>query len=81
MNDKIMVNDALTSVKSSMTTYANVIAECSNPSLRSAIQQIRNSCEASQYELYKLAEQKGFYKPAQAADNQDVQEVKSQLGS
>ncbi|MFZ7134038.1 MAG: spore coat protein [Eubacteriales bacterium] len=81
MQEKIMVNDALTSVKSSLTTYANVISECSNPNLRSAIQQIRNSCETSQYDLYKLAQTKGFYQPAQMADDNEVQQVKSQLGS
>lgn len=81
MNDKIMVNDALSSVKSSLTTYATVISECANPTLRSAIQQIRNNCETSQYELFKLAQTKGFYQPATQADNQEVQQVKSQLGS
>ncbi len=81
MQDKIMVNDALASVKNSITTYASVISECSNPTLRSAIQQIRDNCEASQYELYKLAQSKGFYKPAQMANDSDVQQVKSQLGS
>jgi len=81
MQDKVMVNDALSMVKSSLTTYANVISECSNPNLRSAIQQIRNNCETSQYELYKLAQSKGFYQPAMMADNQDVQQIKSQLSS
>lgn len=81
MNDKIMVNDALSSVKSSLTTYATVISECANPTLRSAIQQIRNNCETSQFELYKLAQTKGFYQPATQAENQDVQQVRSQLGS
>ena len=81
MEDKIMVNDTLSMVKSSLTTYANVIAECANPNLRTAIQQIRNNCETSQYELFKLAQLKGFYQPAKLADNQDVQQVKSQLGS
>jgi spore coat protein CotF len=81
MQDKFLVNDALTAVKSSLTTYANVISECSNPNLRSAIQQIRNSCETSQYELFKLAQSKGFYQPAMMAGNQDVQQVKSQFVS
>ncbi|MPM97720.1 hypothetical protein SDC9_144897 [bioreactor metagenome] len=81
MQEKMMVNDALSSVKSSLTTYANVISECSNPNLRSAIQQIRNNCETSQYDLYKLAQSKGFYQPAMMAVDSDVQQVKSQLGS
>ncbi|CAM4227301.1 coat protein F [Paenibacillus macerans] len=81
MQDKEMVNDALSMVKSSLTTYTNVISECANPQLRATIQQIRNNCEASQYELFQLAQSKGFYQPAMMADNQEIQQVKSQLGS
>jgi len=77
--DKLMVNDALSMEKSSLTFYANAISECANPKLRSTIQQIRNNCEASQYELYKLAESKGFYKPAMMANDTEVQQVKGQL--
>ncbi|MDF2567932.1 MAG: spore coat protein [Oscillospiraceae bacterium] len=79
MQDKVMVNDTLAQVKSSLTNYATVISECSNPNLRSAIQQIRNNCETSQYELYKLAQSKGFYQPAMMAQDTEVQQVKSQL--
>jgi len=80
MQDKEMVNDALSMVKSSLTTYASVISECANPQLRSTIQQIRNNCETSQYELFRLAQSKGYYQPAMMADNQEIQQVKSQLG-
>lgn len=80
MQEKTMVNDALSQLKSSLTTYASVISECANPTLRSTIQQIRNNCETSQYELFKIAQNKGYYQPAQTADNQDVQQIKSQLG-
>ncbi|MCA1295660.1 spore coat protein [Paenibacillus sp. alder61] len=80
MQDKDMVNDALSMVKSSLTTYASVISECANPQLRSTIQQIRNNCETSQYELFRLAQSKGYYQPAMMADNQEIQQVKSQLG-
>lgn len=79
MQEKEMVNDALSMVKSSLTTYANVISECANTSLRSKIQQIRNTCETSQYELFKLAETKGFYQPAAQATESEISQVKSQL--
>ncbi len=79
LEEKTMVNDTLSMVKSSLTTYANVISECANTSLRSAIQQIRNNCESSQYELYSIAQSKGFYKPATMADDTEVQQVKTQL--
>ncbi|NLV21790.1 MAG: spore coat protein [Syntrophomonadaceae bacterium] len=80
MQDKEMVNDILSSVKSSLTTYANIIGETSNQQLRQTIQQIRNADEQFQYQLYQMAEQKGFYKAAAQADQSDIQTVKSQLG-
>lgn len=79
LQEKTMVNDALSSMKSSLTVYTTTISECQNTELRSAIQQIRNSDEASQFELFKLAQTKGFYKPAQMADDSQVQQVKSEL--
>ena len=76
LQDKEMVNDALSGIKSGLTAYETAITECCNMQLRSALQQIRNNDENSQYELYKLAETKGFYKPAQMADDTEVQNVK-----
>lgn len=81
IQEKIMVNDALSMVKSDLTAYATAITECSNTNLRSTFQQIRNTCEGTQYELYKLAETKGYYKPATMADDNLVQHVKSELQS
>lgn len=81
MQDKEMVNDVLSMTKSGLTTYTNYIAETSNQQLRQTLQQIRNSDEQFQYQLYQMAEQKGFYRPASPADAQEIQEVKSQLGS
>ena len=79
--EKAMVNDALSSVKSSLTMYANTISECANPTLRSTMQQIRDKCENSQYELYKMAQTKGYYKPAIMAKDDEVQQTRSQLQS
>ncbi|MGI6161749.1 MAG: spore coat protein [Christensenellales bacterium] len=79
VTEKMMVNDALSSIKSSLTFYANTISECANPSLRAAIQQIRNNDEASQYKLYQIAQAKGYYQPAVMAKDDEVQQTKSQL--
>ncbi|HHV16613.1 MAG TPA: spore coat protein [Gelria sp.] len=77
MGDKEMVNDVLSMVKSSLTTYTTSISECSNQQLRQTLQQIRNSDEQFQYQLYQIAESKGFYKPAVQADTKDIQQVRS----
>ena len=76
MQEKDMVNDILTSVNSSLTGYANVISQACNPQMRQTIQQMRNGDEAFQYELFKLAEQKGYYKPAAQASEGEIQTVK-----
>jgi spore coat protein CotF len=79
MQDKEMVNDVLSMVKSSLTTYAGVISEASNAQLRQTLQQIRNSDEQFQFQLYQVAEQKGYYKPASQAPQSDIQSVKSMV--
>jgi spore coat protein CotF len=81
MQEKDMVNDVLSMINSSLTCYANVIAQTENQQLRQTLQQMRNSDEQFQFQLYQAASQKGFYKPAQMASQQDIQQVKSQLGS
>ncbi|MTI94406.1 MAG: spore coat protein [Firmicutes bacterium] len=80
MQEKDMVNDVLSMINSSLTGYANVISQCSNQQLRQTIQQMRNSDEQFQFQLYQVAEQKGYYQPAQQANQQDIQQVKSQVG-
>lgn len=79
MKEKDMVSDVLSTTKSSITNYANAITECSNPQLRGTLQQLRNEAEQFQYQLYQIAEQKGYYTPAPAANQQDIQAVKSGL--
>ncbi|NLX90802.1 MAG: spore coat protein [Firmicutes bacterium] len=77
MQEKDMVNDILSMVNSSLTDYAGIIAQCSDQNLRQTIQQIRNSDEQFQYDLYKIAEQKGYYKAAQQATAEEIQQVSS----
>ncbi len=79
MDEKTMVNDILSSVKSSLTTYQGVISETENMGLRQAIQQIRNNDESFQYELFKVAQTKGYYKPAAPATVTEIQNVKNEL--
>lgn len=81
LSDKEMVNDLLASTNACLTRYAGVISETANQQLRQAVQQIRNSDEQFQYQIFQLAEQKGFYKPAAQADTNDIQTLKSQVSS
>ena len=79
MNEKVMVNDILSGVKSSLTTYQHAISESENTELRQTLQQIRNNDESFQYELFKVAQAKGYYKPANKATITEIDEVKTNL--
>ena len=79
MNEKAMVNDILSGVKSDLTAYQTAISECENMQLRQTFQQIRNSDESFQYELFKIAQAKGYYKPAQKVSQTEVETVKTEL--
>ena len=71
MDEKTMVNDILDGVKSELKTYQGVIIETENMQLRQTIQQIRNNDESFQYELFKVAQAKGYYTPAGKAPNRN----------
>ena len=67
-----MVNDILAGVKSDLTAYQTM-------QLRQTFQQIRNSDESFQYELFKIAQAKGYYVPAQKATVTEINTVKTEL--
>lgn len=79
MDEKAMVNDILAGVKSDLTAYQTAISESENMNLRQTFQQIRNNDESFQYELFKVAQSKGYYKPAQKATTTEVDTVKTEL--
>lgn len=79
MDEKTMVNDILNGVKSGLTTYQTVISETENMNLRQTIQQIRNNDESFQFELFKIASSKGYYKPAHTAMVNEIITVKNEL--
>ena len=79
MDEKTMVNDILDGVKSELKTYQGVIIETENMQLRQTIQQIRNNDESFQYELFKIAQAKGYYKPAAQAPQTEIMTVKTDL--
>ncbi|MCL2618512.1 MAG: spore coat protein [Defluviitaleaceae bacterium] len=79
MNEKDMVLDVLSGSKASLSNYAKMIVECSCPNLRQTFQQMRDGDEKFHYDLYKLAEQKGYYKCASAATPQEITTVKTSL--
>lgn len=81
MEEKYMVNDILESVKAELTTYQGVISEAENMQLRQTIQQIRNNDESFQYELFKVAQAKGYYTPASVAPQTEIDKVKNEVSN
>ncbi len=79
MDEKTMVNDVLESTKASLTGYQTAISETENMQLRQTLQQLRDGNEGFQYELFKVAKSKGYYKPADPADMTEVQKIKNEL--
>ncbi|OLO42703.1 spore coat protein [Alkalihalophilus pseudofirmus] len=79
MNEKDMMNDYLSMINGSLTTYSQIIAQTDNPQLRQTLQQMRNQDEARQYAVYNAAKQRGYYKPAAPAQMSEIQQVKMEL--
>ena len=79
MNEKYMINDYLSMINGSLSGYASIIAQTNNQQLRETFQQMRNKDEIRQYNLYTVAKDKGYYKPAQQANETEINTVKSEL--
>ena len=79
MEEKYMVNDILSNSKESLKTYQTVITEAENTNLRQTLQEIRNSSETFQYDLFRIAQLKGYYSPAGAATINEINQVKSEF--
>ena len=81
MEEKAIVNDVLASTKSCLKDYQGAIIETANIELRQTFQNLRNSSESFQYELFKLAEAKGYYQPAQNASLEEISTVKKEVSN
>ena len=79
MDEKTMINDVLTGIKAGLTAYQTAISEAENMQLRQTFQQMRNNDESFQYELFKIAQSKGYYVPAAQATVTEIQAVKTEL--
>ena len=79
MDEKTMVNDILASVKSDLTAYQTAITETENMQLRQTFQQIRNNDESFQYELFKVAQAKGYYISAEQAPQREIDKIKNEI--
>ena len=79
MHEKDMVSDILSGTKASLASYAKVIMECNDNNLRSTFQQMRDSDEKFQYDLYKIAAEKGYYVCGPQATQEQCSSIKQSL--
>lgn len=79
MNEKAMVADTLVGINGELVRYGEMISQTENPQLKQTLKQIRNQCEMSQEEIYKIARAKGYYIPAAKATREEVDHVRSIL--
>lgn len=77
MEEKVMVADALNGINGCLTRYEEMITQTENQQLRQQLQQVRNSTETCQYELFTIAKSKGYYEPAQPAKEEEIKNVMS----
>ncbi|GAA0414576.1 MAG: spore coat protein [Bacillota bacterium] len=81
LQDKDIVNDYLNGLNASLKSYAGYISEANNAQLRQTLINLRNGDESRQRKVYSYSIQNGFYKPAQAASQQEIQQVQSELSA
>lgn len=81
MEEKYMVNDILEAIKSELIIYQEIISESENMQFRQTIQQVRNDSESFQYELFKVAQAKGYYSPASEAQQSEINKIKNETNN
>lgn len=64
--EKEVLNEALSTEKSSTGTYNTFVNECANPQLRSDLMQILNTTHKMQADIFNEIQSKGMYQLCQA---------------
>lgn len=77
MTEKAMVNDTLTGINGELVRFGEMIPQTDNKELKQTLKQFRNTCEASQEQLYQMAREKSYYVPAAQATAEEIAHVKN----
>ncbi|MDD7219218.1 MAG: spore coat protein [Clostridia bacterium] len=80
MNDKTMVADTLTGINGELVRFGEMISQTENQQLKQTLKQMRNQCEMSQEEIYRIARERGYYVPASMATKEEVDHVRQVVG-
>ena len=71
IQEKTMVADTLAGINGELIRYAEMIPQTEDTELKTCLKQLRNACEQSQEELYKIAKEKSYYVPAAKATEEE----------
>ncbi len=80
MQDQVIMDNILTSVKNACDIYLHGTIESSTPSVNAAFKQALNECLCMQNEIYSKMEQKGWY-PSTQAPQQQIQQTKQKYSN
>ena len=80
MQDQVIMDNILTSVKNACDIFMHGTIESSTPNVNSAFKQSLNDCLCMQNEIYAKMAEKGWY-PSSQAHQQQVQQTKQKYGA
>lgn len=79
MKEKEAVADTLSSCNALINMLTYSVAQSNNKALRDTFQKFRDELENLQWDIYLVAKQHGYYKPAAEAGKADIEAVKQAL--
>jgi spore coat protein CotF len=80
MNDRDLLNDLLTHLKYLAAGYNTGLQEMQNPKLHETVQGILSDIHNTQFRVFELMFQKGWYKMT-AADQQEIAKTSTQFAN
>ena len=80
MQDQVIMDNLLTSVKNACDIFMHGAIESSTPNVNSTFKQALNDCLCVQNDIYTKMEQKGW-SPSQSAPQQQVQQTKQKYST
>ena len=80
MQDQVIMNNVLTSVKNACDIFLHGTIESSTPNVNAAFKQSLNDCLCMQNEIYAKMSAKGWY-PATSAEQQKIDAAKQKFGN
>lgn len=80
MQDQVIMDNILTSVKNVCDIFMHGAIESSTPNVNSAFKQALNDCLCMQNEIYTKMASKGWY-PSETAPQQQIQQAKQKYSA